>query len=104
MMILIVLALALLPTLTVDGFASPHTRSPRSSSGPPPTTHLLSSLAPSVAEGAVDLAEDAPRNIIGFKYWASKMGIEKNDCFKLEEEDKKQREIYAMTTRTTEAG
>mmetsp|Transcript_1053 Transcript_1053/g.2243 ORF Transcript_1053/g.2243 Transcript_1053/m.2243 type:complete len:539 (-) Transcript_1053:37-1653(-) len=119
-MIPILLALALLPTLTVDGFASPHMRSPWSSSSGGPTAHGSSfvrgspksnaktttylSLAPSVAESAVDLSEYAPRNIIGFKYWASTMGIEKNDCFKLEEQDKKQREIYAMTTRSTEAG
>lgn len=65
------------------------------------SSSLLSSSSSSTIVDylAIDIAEDAPRNIMAFDVlWATDNGIQRCEGFKLSEEDKQARNVYASTT------
>lgn len=54
---------------------------------------------------AIDIAEDAPRNIMAFDVlWAADNGIQRCGGFKLVEEDKRAHNVYASTTTDLSTG
>ena len=54
---------------------------------------------------AIDIAEDAPRNIMAFDVlWAAENGIQRFGGFKLVEEDKRAHNVYAATTTDLSTG